>query len=205
LRDDPSVIALVSRANSGDRGAWNEIVERYAPLVWSICGRYRLSRADADDVGQGVWLRLVEHLPTLRNPAALPGWLVTTTRRECLRVLRGRQRREIHEHPLVEDIVEGAGSAALDQELLVAERNAVLRAAFAQLSLRCQQLLSMLLRDPPVPYAEISTSIGIPVGSIGPNRVRCLEALRRRPVLAALIAGEARPEGDRGHAQRVDR
>ncbi|MBN6052407.1 sigma-70 family RNA polymerase sigma factor, partial [Nonomuraea sp. RK-328] len=75
MRDDPIVIALVTRARKGDQGAWNELVERYLPLVWSICRRYRLSRPDADDVAQTVCLRLVEHLAVLRVPAALPGWL----------------------------------------------------------------------------------------------------------------------------------
>ena len=92
MRDDPSVIALVARVGDGDQEAWNELVERYAPLVWSICVRYRLSRQDIDDVGQSVWLLLVEQIGKLREPAALPGWLATTTRRECLRILRAGRR-----------------------------------------------------------------------------------------------------------------
>src|SRR5260370_21014755 len=88
VRDDPTVITLVNRAAAGDAAAWNEIVERYAPLVWSICLRFRLDRYDADDVGQSVWLLLVDNLGSLREPAALPGWLGKTTRNECLRVLR---------------------------------------------------------------------------------------------------------------------
>src|SRR6267142_2424328 len=87
MRDDPSVIALVARVGDGDQEAWNELVERYAPLVWSICVRYQLSRQDIDVVGQSVWLLLVEQIGKLREPAALPGWLATTTRRECLRIL----------------------------------------------------------------------------------------------------------------------
>jgi len=89
MRDDPVVIALVGRARDGDQTAWDQIVERFAPLAWSICRRHRLSDADANDVGQNVWLRLVEHLPSLREAAALPGWLTTTTRRACLRAQRG--------------------------------------------------------------------------------------------------------------------
>jgi len=67
--------------------AWDALVERYAPLIWSICRLHRLGRADADDVGQSVWLRLIGQLDRVRDPAALPGWLATTTRRECVRVL----------------------------------------------------------------------------------------------------------------------
>ena len=88
VRDDPSVVALVTRAAGADERAWNELVDRYAPLVWSICVRYQLGGADIEDVGQTVWLGLVEQLANekLREPAALPGWLATTTQRECLRV-----------------------------------------------------------------------------------------------------------------------
>src|SRR6516162_2292952 len=88
---DSSVRDLVARARSGDRQAWDSLVERYAPLIWSICRRHRLGHADADDVGQSVWLRLVDQLDRVRDPAALPGWLATTARRECLRVLGAMQ------------------------------------------------------------------------------------------------------------------
>ncbi len=185
MRDDPTVIALVQRANDGDAAAWDELVERYAPLVWSICRRYRLDRPDADDVGQGVWLRLVEQLPLLRDPAALPGWLATTTARECLRVRRTGQRRQVHEKPLDETVASGQ-SPVLEQELLAAERDAALRTAFAVLPEQCRRLLSLLIADPPVPYADISASLGMAVGSIGPSRARCLDALRRSPQLSAL-------------------
>ena len=187
MRDDPTVIALVDRANGGDSGAWDELVERYAPLVWSICRRHRMSDLDAADIGQEVWLRLVERLHELREPAALPGWLATTTHRECVRVLRARRQRERHE---VEEDLEArpdARSPIVDQALLEAERGMALREAFAQLPPRCQRLLSLLMRDPPLPYTEISARLGMPVGGIGPNRARCLESLRRVPVLAALI------------------
>ena len=88
MRHDPVVIDLVTRARDGDKQAWDALVERYAPLFWSICRRYGLGGADADDVGQSVWLRLLEQLDKIRDPAALPGWLATTTRRECGRMLR---------------------------------------------------------------------------------------------------------------------
>src|ERR1700733_2279568 len=86
-RDNSSVVALVTHAVEGDPAAWDGIVERYAPLVWSICARFQLSASDLEDVAQNVWVRLVDQLSELREPAALPGWLATTTRRECLRVV----------------------------------------------------------------------------------------------------------------------
>src|SRR5215472_2265634 len=84
---DHAVATLVMRARNGDKLAWDALVERYAPLIWSVCRRYRLDGADAGDVGQNVWLQLVNQLGKIRDPAALPGWLITTTRRECIRVL----------------------------------------------------------------------------------------------------------------------
>ena len=91
-RDDPVVADLVDRARTGERQAWDALVERYAPLIWSICRKYQLDAADAEDAAQSIWLKLVDHLGSLRDPAALPGWLATTTRRECGRILRATRR-----------------------------------------------------------------------------------------------------------------
>ena len=88
MSEDRSVTDLVARARNGDKQAWDGLVERYAPLVRSICRRHQLSDADADDVQQSVWLQLVSQLDKIRDPAALPGWLATTARRECGRLLR---------------------------------------------------------------------------------------------------------------------
>jgi RNA polymerase sigma factor (sigma-70 family) len=190
-RNDPSVTDLVMRARSGDQQAWDAIVERYAPLIWSICRRYRLSGADADDVGQTVWLHLVDQLDRLRDPAALAGWLTTTAGRECLQVRRAAQRLQASGHvPDVENIPDEHAPIAED-ELLTAERHAALREALTCLPPRCQQLIALLLEDPPLPYAQISAKLGIPVGSIGPSRARCLNKLRRHPAIAALMNTEA--------------
>ena len=175
MRDDPVVVDLVERARKGDKAAWDSIVERFAPLVWSVCHRHRLSGADADDVGASVWLRLVENLGGLREPAALPGWLATTTRRECLHLLTVKNR----QIP-VEDLDLGRDTGPeSDEWLLIEERRDALRQAFADLQERCKRLLSMLFGDPPSPYLEISATLEIAVGAIGPSRKRCLEQLRR--------------------------
>jgi RNA polymerase sigma factor (sigma-70 family) len=191
MRDDPSVIALVERAVNSDQSAWNDIVERYAPLVWSVCTRYRLNDPDIEDVGQTVWLLLVEHLGKLREPAALPGWLVTTTHRECQRALTSARKTEGAATKL-EDALLVVDGAVIEQEILIAERNAALRLALRELPPRCQQLLTMLISDPPRSYAEISDTLQIPIGSIGPQRARCLERLRRTAALAGFGAGEMR-------------
>ena len=190
MRDNLPVTDLVTCARNGEKQAWDAIVERYSPLIWSICRRYGLGRTDTEDVGQAVWLHLVGHLGNLREPAALPGWLATTARRECLRVLRAGR-------PLAAGCVldaetlpdDQAGTA--EQELLAAERQAVLREAFLDLPPCGQRLIALLLEDPPLPYAEISVRLGIPIGSIGPNRRRYLDKMRRHPAIAALVGAEA--------------
>jgi RNA polymerase sigma factor (sigma-70 family) len=188
MSDDPSITDLVTRAAHGDEKAWDALVERYAPLVWSICRRYWLSDADTHDVSQSVWLSLVSHLSKLRDPAALPGWLATTTRRECGKVQRAAQAAR---YPLDTEAIPDEQTEMADQELLLAERHAALREALTQLTPRCQRLIAVLIEDPPVPYAQISARLGIPVGSIGPCRSRCLDKLRRNPAIAALIDADA--------------
>jgi RNA polymerase sigma factor (sigma-70 family) len=189
-------VTLVMRARDGDERAWAALVERYAPLIWSLCRRYRLDATDTADVGQNVWLLLVNQLGKIRDPAALPGWLVTTTRRECGRVLGRAQRQGTRRMLDAENIPDGE-TETIEQGLLAAERYAALREAFAQLPPRDQRLIALLTEDPPVPYAEISTRLGIPIGSIGPNRRRFMDKLRHHPAIAALISAEAQPHNKR--------
>ena len=191
MSDNPQVTDLVTRARKGDQQAWDTLVERYSPMIWSICRRYRLSEADAMDVGQTVWACLVEQLDSLRDPAALPGWLSTTTRHECSRVLRTTCPHSAGAQvPDFEHIPDQQTETA-DHQLLLAERNATLREAFTRLPPGCQRLLALLIADSPTPYAEISARLGMPLGSIGPTRGRCLDRLRSDPAIAALIDAEA--------------
>jgi len=191
MRDDQPVTDLVMRAATGDKQAWDALVERYAPLVWSICCRYRLDAAEAQDAGQSVWLHLVEQLGNLRGPDALPRWLAATTRLECARVLR-----VAHGAPAAvlaldaEDICDDHTEIA-EQQLLAAERHIALRQAFTSLPPRCQQLITLIIHDPPMPSAQISATLGVTVGSIGSMRSHCLHQLRTAPAVAALISTEA--------------
>jgi RNA polymerase sigma factor (sigma-70 family) len=195
IRSERTVTDLVTRAGSGDKQAWDALVERYAPLIWSICRRYQLADADAADAGQSVWLHLVDQLGNLRDPATLAGWLAITTQRECLRVLRAQR-------PPTATSLTGTSNIAdqhteiARQELLRAERHAALREAFTYLPPRCQHLLALLIHDPPLPYAQIGATLGIPAGNIGPLRGRCLHKLRSDPVITALINSEAAPGRD---------
>jgi RNA polymerase sigma factor (sigma-70 family) len=209
MLDDPPVPDLVARAAHGDQHAWNLLVERYARLVWSICRRHRLSNADIEDVSQTVWLRLVQQLDELRDARALPGWLATTTHRECIRVslANSRQRAALdrslgpdHSPDLVRQDIAAPDEMVADA-LLQDERALALRTGFAELSPECRRLLSVLLRDPPPSYKEISSQLEMPIGSIGPNRARCLEKLRRTTAVSALIKAET--EGAKGGDERV--
>ena len=136
-------------------------------------------------MGQNVWLLLVGQLGKLREPAALPGWIATTTHRECLRVVTAARKSERLGTGLV-DALQFVDNTIIDEEILMAERNAALRAAFAELPSRCQRLLAMLASDPPFSYAEISLTLQVPMGSIGPQRARCLGRLRKSSALAGL-------------------
>jgi RNA polymerase sigma factor (sigma-70 family) len=191
MADYLPVTDLVTRAKNGEQQAWDALVERYAPLIWSICRHYRLEGADAEDVGQAVWLRLVTRLDHLREAAALPGWLATTTRRECGRVINAADARRAGERVLIAECIPDTETATVEQELLVAEQHAALRDALARLPPGCQRLLVLLSADPPVPYAEISARLGISIGSIGPSRRRCLDRLARDPAIVALLSTEA--------------
>ncbi len=181
---DTPVGELVAAARDGDAQAWNALVDRYAGLVLSICRRHRLSDGDAADVSQTVWLRLVENLGSLRDPQALPGWLATTARRECLGVLRAGRHRSWA--PL-NDELDAVDDPAVDDALLEAELHDALRRAFLELPERCRRLLGLLVQDPPPSYEEIGARLGMPIGGIGPTRARCLDKLRHCPALAPLI------------------
>ena len=194
MRDYKSVADLVEGARNHEQQAWDALIERYAPLVWSICRRNRLDQAEASDVSQDVWLRLVEQLDRIRDPAALPGWLATTTQRECYRFVRAARRAHSVERVVdAEDIPDP--TVIVEQELLAGELHTALHEAFSELPPRDRELLALLIQDPPLSYAEISARLGIPIGTIGPTRRRCLEKLRRSPAIAALINPEGASDG----------
>jgi len=182
------IAALVSAAAEGDQSAWNEIVDRYTPLVVSVIYKHRLRPADAADVNQTLWLRLVEQIGRLREPEALPGWIMTTTRNECLRVLRVQQRTHLYDPLSESDALEAEQSdAEVEADLLAMERRQALRDGFAELSEQCKRLLTKLMTDPPPSYQVVSEELAMPVGSIGPTRIRCLAKLRKTPAVASFL------------------
>jgi RNA polymerase sigma factor (sigma-70 family) len=183
---DSPVGELVAAALAGDVQCWNGLVQRYTPLLLSVVRRFRLDGSDAEDVVQTVWLRLVEQLGRIREAQALPGWIATTARHECLHVLDGR-RRAVPTDLADQGWPDDAGDPPVDTDLLTGERHEALLAALAELPERQRALLLLLLHDPPIPYEEISRRLGIPVGSIGPTRARALGRIRSSPTVQALL------------------
>jgi RNA polymerase sigma factor (sigma-70 family) len=172
---EPSV-ALLAAAN-GDQHAWDSIVEQYAGLVWSVARSFRLSRADAGDVCQATWLRLVEHLTEVRDGERLGAWLATTARREALGLLR-RGRRDVATADVdLLGVIDIDPAPSPEDEVLRGERTSILWRSFARLGGSCQALLRLLFADPVPSYAEVSAALSMPIGSIGPARARCLTAL----------------------------
>ncbi|MGH4015200.1 MAG: RNA polymerase sigma factor [Pseudonocardiaceae bacterium] len=177
---------LVRAAADDDEDAWSQLVTRYLPLVRSVIRGHGLSGQDAEDVAQVLWLRLVEHLKDLREPRALPGWIKTTTRNECMHLLKSA-RRTVPVGASVEPQPVSLVVHDPDEDLLRAERHQALLEGLAELPENQRNLLVLLAADPPLSYAEISHRLGMRIGSIGPTRARALSRLRESPAVAALI------------------
>ena len=184
---------LVAAAAAGDSAAWDALVNQYSGLLWSIARGFRLSSADAGDAVQTTWLRLVENLDRIEDPAKLPGWLATTVRRECIRLLKRGGRERLSADDDLPDLADPADP--LDTHLLTEERDAALWVAFGRLPERCRVLLRALMVSPPSSYAEISAALGLPIGGIGPTRGRCLDQLRQIAAADALLSDLATPGG----------
>jgi RNA polymerase sigma factor (sigma-70 family) len=168
------VASLVRSAADGDAVAWNSLVEQFSPHLWSVVRGYRLTDEESADVFQQTWLRLIEYLGRIKDPARLGAWLATTARMEALRILRGRSiPTDPDDLPAIDD-----HDRSPEDALLASERDQALRHAIGQLPVRCQKLLALLYSEPSPSYAEIAAAVGAPIGSIGPTRTRCLQRLR---------------------------
>lgn len=175
------VAGLVRRAAAGDHQAWECLVDQFSRLIWSITVEFKLVESDAADVVQTTWLRLLEHIDRIQYPDRVGSWLAATARNECLRSLAARKRVVLGHDDVDLGTVAAAATAPtpeVDERLLADERDQVVRDAMSRLPGRWQRLLEMLMADPPVPYTEISDQLGLPIGSIGPTRGRCLARLR---------------------------
>jgi RNA polymerase sigma factor (sigma-70 family) len=172
------VAQLVRRAANGDHWAWERLVDQYSRLIWAMTRDFRLAESDAADVVQATWLRLLEHIDRIEYPERIGSWLATTARHECLRHVAAGKRVMLiqNDDAALTDAV--SQQPGVDERLLADERAQEVREAMTRLPSRWQQLLELLMADPPASYAEISDQLGLPVGSIGPTRGRCLDRLR---------------------------
>jgi RNA polymerase sigma factor (sigma-70 family) len=180
---------LVTRARDGDRRAWEELVARLKGVVWRVTADLGLAPHDRADVFAAAFFRLVDRLDTIREPEKLAGWLATTARNEGRQLLRARSRVEPRDDL---DPRNEAPMGTPGEELLQSELRVALREAFRELEPLCQELLRLVTAVPPISYDEISSVLGVPRGSLGPNRQRCLERLRRSKHLKPFVE-EAQP------------
>ncbi|MEV5407804.1 sigma-70 family RNA polymerase sigma factor [Thermopolyspora sp. NPDC052614] len=187
-----AVSALVNAAARGDASAWEALVERFSPLVWSVIRAHRLADADVEDVWQITWFRLTSNLHKIKDPERVGAWLASTARHEALRLIRTSRRvTPVEDLDTVSPWVnhhspESPEQAVLESEQAAAEAERLQRLgeAFELMPERCRRLLRLLMATPPPSYHEISEALGMPVGSIGPTRARCLDCLRK------IMAGE---------------
>jgi RNA polymerase sigma factor (sigma-70 family) len=174
---------LVRAAARGDQRAWDELVKEFSPVLRRVIGAFRLGEHQVDDVIQATWLRLLLSIHTIEDPAAVPGWLVTTSRREAIRSLHAASRDVV-----VEEVhaAEPAATASTEDHAVLRERRAALRAAVSRLPGRQRALAASLLAERP--YSELAQELRMPVGSIGPIRARLMARLQRDPVLVRAVA-----------------
>jgi len=181
------IAGWLGAAREGSEDALGQIVADLSPLLWQAARSAGLSSGDAEDVLQTVWMRLVAHLDDIHDSAALVGWLVTTAKREAWRVrATGRRLLPADRDLLAELPDEGPGS---EEQVILDDQRRRLWTAIGQLSARCQELLRIVAFAPRPDYAAVAAALGMPVGSIGPTRGRCLAKLRA--LLASDPAGNS--------------
>ena len=199
MLEPDEVRQLVAGAASGDRGAWERLVDEYSGLVWSVIRGCGLFGAEAADVSQTVWLRFVEHVDRLREAERAGAWLATTARHECFRVLR-RSGRQLATGDVPEVASPDETEHYVDALAAAEDRGAVV-AAMEYLPSRCQQLLRLMTVEPALSYDEIAVLLDVPRGWIGPTRGRCLDRLRRllnAPEHGSASGGRPLPGTERG-------
>jgi len=173
-RTDPE---LVEMCLLGDVLAWETLLRRYKRFIYSIPIKFGFSNSDSSDVFQFTCLKLLEHLPEVKDDRKIGKWLATTASRQCLAIRLLQQQDSAGADQEVEEPLDPAGT--LEEIHLLAEKHQTLREAVEDLPERCRQMIEMLYLDKSQPtYVEIAERLNIPVPSIGPNRARCLDKLR---------------------------
>ena len=173
---------LLEAAKGGSEDALAQITAELSPMLWNVARAAGLAAADAEDVVQTAWERLLYHLADIRVPQALIGWLVVTTKHEAWRIRSsGRRQRPADQEWLTAIPDDAAGT---EEQILLDEQQRALWRAVGRLSAQCQELLRIVAFIPRPDYQSVSAALGMPVGSIGPTRGRCLDKVR------ALLADE---------------
>jgi RNA polymerase sigma factor (sigma-70 family) len=171
---------LVCECCKGNQAAWSALIEKYKNLIFSIPIKFGLSREDAADICQAVCVDLLSDLPRLREPRALPKWLMQASYHKCLRFRR--QKLDLLDDPAhIEERPETRTEELPEEMLYQLQREQMLRDAVATLPARCNRLIGLLFFDePPRPYQEVAKELKLATGSIGFIRGRCLKLLRQR-------------------------
>lgn len=183
--DHPDTIPLVRAAGDGSQAAWEELVDRFTPLLWAVARSHHLSKEDAADAVQMTWLRCLERLGQLRDPDSIAAWLITICRRESLAIVR----RQGWSDPIDDDAIPDPVAADAADALIRQEERTTLREAISRLPQRQRQVLLALLDlydGANTGYREVARELGLPVGSLGPTRQRALQRLRTDPELQDL-------------------
>lgn len=183
---DTDLAELVAAARAGCATSWREIVDRFDDRLQRVARAQGLDGPTAADVVQQTWLAAVTKIETLRTAEALGGWLRSILHRECLKAfsLRHRETPRIDDTELIggtkgHTIVMRTEPRSPEEEALQREQRMLMQTAQRRLPRRDQDLLTLLVIEPPLPYTEISRRLGMPIGSIGPTRARCFARLRR--------------------------
>jgi RNA polymerase sigma factor (sigma-70 family) len=181
--DSAALIALARAAGTGDNTAWRDLVDRLKGVAWKVLYSFDLTQEDRKDAFAATFFHLYERLSTIRELEKLPGWVATTARNEALMLVRKRDRQvPMEELPLRDIDTDDHATGMLESEL----KTAMLQ-AFRRLPADAQALMRLCTAEPPIGYDEISRLLGVPRGSIGPKRQRCLERLRNSPELAPFL------------------
>lgn len=174
-RDDTQ---LVKQCLSGSEDAWSSLIEKYKALIYSIPVKYGLPPHEAAEVFQATCVELLTRLPELREPRALPKWLMQVAHHQCFRWKRQQQR--IVSRDGDSDLPEPAVPAIADSLIQQSQEEQLLREAMVSLTPQCRRLVELLfLETPPRPYTEVAAELGLALGSIGFTRQKCIERLRR--------------------------
>lgn len=177
-RDSRTDHELVAACVKGDDAAWHELIDRYTRLIYSVSLKLGLTREEATDIFQAVCLDLVNELPRLRDPQALPMWLMQVTRHKVVKWKR-KSERYVPDETSRSEQMPAPDQDMPDSFITDLQQTQAVREAVGALSPRCRQMVQMLFfEDAPRPYREVAAELGVAVGSIGFLRSRCLDKLR---------------------------